>query len=397
VINIVSLIVLVLFFFALWHNSKNVSFSLLFVAIISSLTSIANDNWNLIFIFIAIIIALYNKFISISLKRFIYLFVSWAVFACLVFLSILNGGDIVNIIGKSIKLLILFSLLLFDYSAISKNELLVSIRIFAIFSILSFPFICIYDAPDGGFIIDRFSGFSYDANFFALTALVFLIILDLTTPKRETFLKVILFLFILFSQSWSTFFLWAIYRVIGFKNITSLGVKYVKYLPLLLTILTVSFIYYLYTYVGGLTNNGVDGDITIYISNKLNSLLFRFRAMIGGYEYIVSDLNTLLFGMGSGRTAILFGRVFHNLYFQTLFDHGLIFSLLFLLQLNYALSLKSKLTYGILSLLFLHNMLFDNFYTFIFPFTIFIFSASLGIINDNNKGVIDDDNNFNIR
>lgn len=111
-----------------------------------------------------------------------------------------------------------------------------------------------------------------------------------------------------------------------------------------------------------------------YILLKLNSLMFRLSTSYDGFLYMQEHKLVFLYGMGNGRSLEITNRVFHNLYFQQFFDHGLFYYVLFSFIIFFFLKYKFniKIVKIIVLLLLLNNILFDNLYSF----AILIFAMS---------------------
>lgn len=359
-------------FLYIWRKTKKIDVSLLSISLLSSITTIGSTNINVLFIILSIFIGVYTRFLYIPKKSFFLLIVVWTILSILISLSVFNGGYYYNVIGKSLKLFIICFLLSTKYRGIDAYDLIVIARGFIGASVCSLPFMLKFGLYDNGFLIYRFSGYFFDANFFSLICLFFLMIIPLYTNKYSLLLY-LLFLSILLSQSWSTIILYFIIKLIGLKRLGIIGRKVNRILPFLfflLTILIANVIIDNYSDVLG----GYQ-DYENYYVQKMNSAILRYNIIVHGYLMIMTSDIGLWTGFGSGKTFELFGKVFHNLYFQDFFDHGICYFIIFYLYLAHLLRKSSLVLHGILLILLIQNFFFDNLYTFVFSFIFLLYSA----------------------
>ncbi|QIM62298.1 hypothetical protein A1D29_02705 [Pasteurellaceae bacterium Orientalotternb1] len=184
------------------------------------------------------------------------------------------------------------------------------------------------------------------------------------------YLRFLLFLFILFSQSWSSIILYFLYLVLyKYKLLTDTIRRIILFFPFVIILLILFFLNY-YGERAELYYDWLESELSL----KFNSLLIRFNTILNAYLYMESHPLIFYFGMGSGRSLEIGERVFHNLYFQQLFDHGWIYYVFFQAIISWRLISKLISDRQVIAvfLLMLHNVVFDNFYSFLFSFTLLI-------------------------
>lgn len=294
----------------------------------------------------------------------------------LISLSYINGANLLHIVGKFSRVVIIL-FFLFSYSKLSFITILGGVKSFMISSFISSVFLYLlgyYD--DIGFILYRISGFLNDANYFALICLVFIVFCDLyyeQVKRNLSYLKFVFLLFIFFSQSWSTILLYLLYVILyRFKFINQFARYSIAIFPFVIILLILFFLNY-YGERIELYSDWLDSELSL----KFNSVFIRFNTILNAYVYMENHPSIFHFGMGSGRSLEIGERVFHNLYFQQLFDHGWVYYVLFQIivckKLMYKCNSDRKVI--IVFLLMLHNMMFDNFYLFLFSFALLILES----------------------
>ncbi|MCT8647818.1 hypothetical protein KZ384_11055, partial [Glaesserella parasuis] len=358
--------------------TRKVYFPLFMASILSVSTDI--NYISVIVLFFVVLFGFLNRLIYFNRKSFLFFLLSFFVMVFIIFLGIKNGGHIYNAVGKSLKIFIILFLFFISYKDgfISFYDIRKNIRVFYLITFISI--LVLYNAGyynDQGIILERVSGFLYDPNYLSLFCFIFILYLSyfgklLGIKYKKDILC--LLLIILLCQSWSMFIFVFIYYLIGYKRLCDFG----KLINPYFSIIIVFFIYFsLY---------GLDKIVAYqdwsesHLSLKLNSLIFRLNAMLDGFSVITTNSDILLYGMGSGRSLEITDRVFHNLYFQQLFDHGIVYYLVFSLLLWYLCKHKIfdkvGMVHVVIFFLALNNIVFDNFYSFIFPFSIFIFLST---------------------
>ncbi|HEM8846785.1 TPA: hypothetical protein U2R10_003841 [Proteus mirabilis] len=75
---------------------------------------------------------------------------------------------------------------------------------------------------------------------------------------------------------------------------------------------------------------------------------------------MLADPIHILYGFGSHTSVEMFGKVMHNAYLQTFFDHGIILLISMFLYIN--LICKKYNFYSIIFYLQIMNFLFDNYF-----------------------------------
>lgn len=351
--------------------TRNIFISFLFLSFFLSFSEYSH--LSIAMILISILWGYANNMFKVKRYLLLLYLIFLVFFACLISLSYINGASLVHIIGKLSRVsIILF--FLFSYSTLPSEPILGAVKSFVISSLIGSVFLYLlgyYD--DLGFVLYRISGLLNDANYFALICLIFIIFCDSYTERtnvKTKYLRFLLFLFILFSQSWSSIILYFLYLLFyKYKLLTKAIRKIILFFPFVIIILILFFLN-CYGEQAELYYDWVESDISL----KFNSLLIRFNTILNAYLYMESHPLIFYFGMGSGRSLEIGERVFHNLYFQQFFDHGWIYYVFFQAIISWRLTSKLISDRQVIAifLLMLHNVAFDNFYSFLFSFTLLI-------------------------
>ncbi|MBR0574434.1 MULTISPECIES: hypothetical protein [Pasteurellaceae] len=355
-------------------NKLSFSFSFLLISFICFGTVLSNYRIDIILLFIAIFIAFFEHKLVFQEKRLILLCFILLLTIPLIFSNLILGGILIQAIGKSLKFLLIFFIFLASFKFNKRDSevgVFIFIRQFIRINILILPIgylIGLY-TDYGNFQIARFTGIMQDSNYFALYCFIMYTFLPTINYKEKAFL----FIFILLSQSWSilgSFMIYLCFHNLKFKLFFS------KYLPFLLVIISVVAIDF---YINNLGRGFVLTDYKEnVISLKINSILFRLEAMSGGYIDILKNVDSLFWGHGSGRSLEYSNRVFHNFYFQFLFDHGIFAVVLFYIFLYESIK-KYKIQEGIMWIIFcILSLFFDVYFSFVFIFYFFCYKVRLG-------------------
>lgn len=372
---IISLCLLTLFFVSVFF-SRNIFFSALFALFMSELTSVGS--LSAIFILIAILVGWFLGKIKISYNNLLIFLMLLAMLTFCLVMAIPNGAHIYNIIGKFLRLFIILFLFFISYekSCFSIRDVFINIRSFIGISIVSVPLLYsmgYYD--DAGIVINRVSGFMYDANYFALYCMIFMVFLKyFSSYLKRSYVDLLLLSFlILLSQSWSII-IFTVFVYLFYKN--NILIYLAKKLNPYMSIIA---IFSIWTFFKGRDKLEILDDWdTSYLSLKINSVFFRFNSSFDGFLHMQDNSHLFWFGMGNGRSLEVSTKVFHNLYFQQFFDHGFFYYMIMSLLLFYITkcSIKVPVIQLMIFIFFINNFLFDNFYSFIFSFTLFLFLMS---------------------
>ena len=364
-----------LFFVFSLFFCRNLYFSLLFLSFLTASTDLGN--LSVIFIWVLMIIGLFNRKIKFNRDNFIVFLCFFIIIFILIFLSLFfNGAYLYNSVGTISKItpIILFLFMSYNVIFFSEKDVYININIFIFLSVLCFILYPIGYYKDVGVLLPRYSSFLYDSNYFALFCFIFFVFMDCyksNFSRRGVFYsKLLLFLFIILSQSFSIL-LFLITYIIFNKRILFLFSRIIN--PYFYFFMILFILYFLSSFEPlGFYEDWEDS----YISFKLNSAIIRLNGIYYGFVYIKDNFLLFMFGMGSGRTLEVYDRVFHNLYFQELFDHGILYY--FCISIVLFKSIKNRFNNNgfniIILYLFLNNLFFDNFYSFIFVFSFLIFS-----------------------
>lgn len=374
-----SIIFLIVFFIISALYSRKIYFPLFITSIIS--VSVDTGYIPVVFLFFVILFGFFCQIFSFNKKGALLFILSFCTMLALILFSLKNGGYIYNAIGKSLRVFIIFFLFFISYKKgfLSFYEVRKIIRAFYITTFIAIPVLYYMGYYNNqGIIIARISGFLYDPNYLSLFCFIFVIYLSyFGRILQENYIKDImcLLLIILLCQSWSMFAFVFIYFLIGHKKLCYIGKKINPYF-------SIYIIFFLWVLLYGLDKIVVFDDWgSSQISLKFNSIIFRLNAMVDGFLIMQDNISILFYGMGSGRTLEITDRVFHNLYFQQLFDHGVFYYFIYVLLLWYLFkcrfnSKKTEIIQTVVLFLYINNIFFDNFYSFIFPLSIFLFLST---------------------
>ena len=350
---------------------KNFYFSFLFLSVLIASTDFSN--FSVPIIWLLIIIGVVTKKIRFDKNNFLYLLLLFILLISLISLSFLNGAFVYNSIGTLSKLMIIFVFLLMSYKNLLFNvdDVYLNIKFFIFLSLVSFILYPFGYYSDQGILLNRFSGFLYDANYFALFCFIFYLFVDMYrygSSKDVKVIKAFMLFFILISQSLSTMLFFLVYIFISKKIILCLSRRINPYFYFV--ILIIMLLYFRSIETIAFYDDWQDS----YLSMKFNSVIIRLNGLHAGFVHIGRDLSIFVWGMGSGRSLEVFDRVFHNLYFQELFDHGLVYYFMISCVIYKATKNSSYNVSVVIFFLLMNNLIFDNFYIFIFVFCFMIFS-----------------------
>nr|AFV94420.1 O-antigen polymerase [Providencia alcalifaciens] len=337
---------------------KPTSISLLIASFFLCLTPVGETNFEIVIILVSLIFCLYRKTFLINKKRFLILLLIISINIPPILVSF--DYDLYKALGKSLKIFVF--LLPFTFSSIRlvkiNFDLLIKSMLFLSFL---FSFLWLFERVyDGGYLFDiRLSGIVLDPNYSvtiicALFILLYLYRSDVSINRTYIFL---LFLFLFLSQSVSSIILFIALFLLLKKTIIFRKNGFLFFILTLLVILNILCVMY-FSHKIHLTMLSDWNDS--YISLKINSLLVRLYSQIEGIRLMIDKPYHFIYGFGSRTTFELFGKVMHNAYLQTLFDHGL--SLLVSIYLFINIIGKKYFFYPAIFYLQIMNFLFDNYF-----------------------------------
>lgn len=354
-------------------KTRDFSFSLLFNSVLLSFSDFSH--LAILLLLVSIFVCVINKKVLIQIIDFLYYIILLIMIVSLFSLSSLNGATTSHILGKASRVAIILFFML-SHSKFSYKTILENIQMFILTSIVSIPalyYMNYYD--DLGYIIYRISSFLNDPNYLALCCLVFIIFCHMLENEysiKVKNIKYLLFILMIISQSWNVIGLFFLYLLVKRSNKVNKILKILN--PIIPFIVIITILFLLESYGNKLQyyNDWNESEISL----KLNSVFIRINTIINAYHHMQDNPLTFYFGMGSGRALEIGERVFHNLYFQQFFDHGWIFYILFQTIIGYLIYTRFSSYYHniVIFLLMFNNLLFDNFYSFLFSISIIIFS-----------------------
>lgn len=352
----VILFLFIYFSFSLAINSSIIS--LLIASFFLCLTPMGETNIDIIIILIFLVSCLYKKTFLINKNRFVFLLLIIAI--NIIPISISFNNDIYKALGKALKIFIF--LLPFTFSSIKSIEINYNLLIKTMFFLtVLFSFLWLFEnIYDGGYLFNfRLSGIVLDPNYSATVICALLILLyiyraDFSINKTYVLL-LILFLFL--SQSVSSVFIFIFIFYLLKKSFIFNKNNFLFFILTLLVVFNVLGVLY-FSHEIHLTMLSDWNDN--YISLKINSLLIRLHSQIEGMKLMIAEPLHFIYGFGSRTSFELFGKVMHNAYLQTLFDHGIILIISIYLFINFIS--KKYFFYPAIFYLQIMNFLFDNYF-----------------------------------
>ncbi|WP_157879521.1 hypothetical protein [Xenorhabdus poinarii] len=268
--------------------------------------------------------------------------------------------NIYKTIGKLLKIFIF----LFPFSFIYNKSFTINLyRMMSALAITSILFSLLWLSVriyDGGFLFDiRISGLVLDPNY-SVIVICSIFLLTYTLKKHINKIKlttISLVSILILTQSISSLviFLFIILSVVNFKRLRSNNLLY-----LILTFLIIMYIIVILYVSKNIHLIMLSDWNTNYISLKINSLLVRLYSQMEGMKIMLGDPIHILYGFGSHTSFELFGKVMHNAYLQTFFDHGVILLISIYLYIN--IISKNYIFYLVIFYLQIMNFLFDNYF-----------------------------------
>lgn len=265
-------------------------------------------------------------------------------------LPLLTGGNVINVFGKSLKVLMLALLFTTRRFVVSRKILDKTSLIF----LIMIPF-TIADSDKGFSDIPRVSSFMFDANF---AGLLWLTMFQIDKRRERRFFYTLM---LFASQSLGALLIHGILMTIK-KPFSSRAKNKILILFLVAHAILLFWMLSLrdvFSLVSSSQNN---------LSLKTNSLAFRVIAIASVYGEHWTDI-TVWLGKGSGWVARNHGRVFHNFLYQLLFDHGILGTTgIVLLLKRFFKDFDSR----ILILILLTNVVYETIWSFYFLIFLFI-------------------------
>lgn len=351
-------------------NKATPTYELFFlIAYFGGFTSLGGYNISYFFLALAIAFSfLMDRTIIDKSDLVVLLIFSVSIIAVSLF-SVNQAATPLSAIAKGIKTVVIF-LPLFLLPKKVDFKLRVSVVSFIFVSIVLGPVNMIFVGFDYGVAsIPRFSGFFNDANYFALTCLLFYIAIRIQGfSSGDGYIKKILIFLIVLSQSFTINTLLILYLLFGtyFKENKKTLLPFVfcfgYYLIFILIYFNFDFVLF-------------DDYETNPVSYKLNSIIFRLNSQFSGMAMMMADPSIFITGYGSGFSVQLFGKVMHNAYMQMLFDNGMFFAVIVMSIVSFFVKKFDPPKFVLLVVLFC-SVLFDTIYMLVFTFSLLYFLKS---------------------
>ncbi|ENM3904395.1 hypothetical protein EFU53_002952 [Vibrio cholerae] len=351
-------------------NKATPTYELFFlIAYFGGFTSLGGYNISYLFLALAIAFAfLMDRTIIKKIDLVVLLVFSFSIIAVSLF-SVNQAATPLSAVAKGVKTIVIFLPLFFLPKKVD-FKVRISVVAFIFVSILLGPANMLFVGFDYGVAnIPRYSGFFNDANYFALTCLVFYIAMK-TQPSssNDRFIKGFLIFFIVLSQSFTVNTLLILYFLFGRSlkenKKTSLPFVFCFGYYFLFFLMYKNFSFVLF-----------DDYATNSVSYKLNSIIFRLNSQFLGMAIMMTDPSIFITGYGSGFSVQLFGKVMHNAYMQMLFDNGIIFAVIVMLIVSFFVKKFNPPKFVLLVVLFC-SVLFDTIYMLVFTFSLLYFFKS---------------------
>ncbi|TXZ77080.1 hypothetical protein FXE51_01470 [Vibrio mimicus] len=316
-----------------------------FLFIMVSFSCFINSNIHIPVIFICLFLICLTGDIKLDFGckhiLFLFLLLAWPYF------SLLNDGGVYNAIGKSVKVFLSFLLCVIIIPHHDRPVFL--LKFFLILQLIFTTISFIYFGYDSGIMNSpRYHGFYLDANY---TAVILMFLILHSSFKKSIFINMVA------TQSATvigTFFISKIYKKKFFSGFYF-----------------IAFVFGITSYLVANLNMDVVEN-TGFISERINSFIFRFMAAVQGFNFVDNfGWEGHFFGVGSGRSYEFADRVVHSYYLQTMIDHGFLFMYAWLcLMLYYSkkVNLRKDLQFSLLVI----SLMIDVVSTLVWPLFIFI-------------------------
>lgn len=373
---IASLGILSFLFMMVFVFKNDIGLSALTSSFLSSMTVLGSLNINVALIFLSFIILLLSGRLVLNERKIAFFYLFSILIMVLTLLSSMNYVTMWQALGKWVKVILVFFPFVFN---LNLERCRFNVRDLAISFITSsfvfgFFYFILIGSASGLYGVPRFSGYFYDANYFALVCVVilwFLFFEKKLKARSYLFVMSLVFFLIFLSQSFTA--ITSMCMLMLYLKAKSGNVNYLRprHTKLNYTYLILAFSYPTFLFI---TYHTLDIQLlpdyeTNMVSFKINSLLMRIKAQISIFDVFGQDYNYFLAGYGSGNSVALFGRVLHNAYLQMLFDNGVFFFVAIVFLLSFYIN-SVGLTFPLVLFLACTNYLFDNIFMYLMSLVI---------------------------
>ncbi len=375
---IVSFGILSFLFMMVFVFKNDIGLSALTSSFLSSMTVLGSLNINVVLIFLSFIILLLSGRLVLNERKIIFFYLFAILIMVLTLLSSMNNATMWQALGKWLKVILVFFPFIFNLNLerCRFNVRDVAVSFITSSLILGFFYFFLIGSASGLYGIPRFSGYFYDANYFALVCVVilwFLFFEKVLKARSYLFVTSFVVFMIFLSQSFTA--VTSMCMLMLYLKVKNGNINYFRccHTKLNYTYLILAFFYPTFLFI---TYHTLDIQLlpdyeTNMVSFKINSLLMRIKAQISIFDIFSHDYTYFLAGYGSGNSVALFGRVLHNAYLQMLFDNGVFFFVTIVLLVSFYINLVG-LTFPMVLFLACTNYLFDNIFMYLMSFVILL-------------------------
>ncbi|MEN3784885.1 hypothetical protein ACTG16_19610 [Aeromonas sp. 23P] len=373
---IVSFGILSFLFMMVFVFKNDIGLSALTSSFLSSMTVLGSLNINVVLIFLSFIILFLSGRLVLNERKIIFFYLFAILIMVLTLLSSMNNATMWQALGKWLKVILVFFPFIFNLNLercrFNVRDLAVSFITSSL--IFGFFYFFLIGSASGLYGVPRFSGYFYDANYFALVCVVILWFLFFEKDlKARSYLFVTSFVVFMIFLSQSFTAVTSMCMLMLYLKVKNGNINYLRccHTKLNYTYLILAFFYPTILFI---TYHTLDIQLlpdyeTNMVSFKINSLLMRIKAQISIFDIFSHDYTYFLAGYGSGNSVALFGRVLHNAYLQMLFDNGVFFFVTIVLLVSFYINLVG-LTFPMVLFLACTNYLFDNIFMYLMSFVI---------------------------
>ncbi|MDX7699937.1 hypothetical protein [Aeromonas caviae] len=375
---IVSFGILSFLFMMVFVFKNDIGLSALTSSFLSSMTVLGSLNINVVLIFLSFIILFLSGRLVLNERKIIFFYLFAILIMVLTLLSSMNNATMWQALGKWLKVILVFFPFIFNLNLerCRFNVRDVAVSFITSSLILGFFYFFLIGSASGLYGIPRFSGYFYDANYFALVCVVilwFLFFEKVLKARSYLFVTSFVVFMIFLSQSFTA--VTSMCMLMLYLKVKNGNINYFRccHTKLNYTYLILAFFYPTFLFI---TYHTLDIQLlpdyeTNMVSFKINSLLMRIKAQISIFDIFSHDYTYFLAGYGSGNSVALFGRVLHNAYLQMLFDNGVFFFVTIVLLVSFYINLVG-LTFPMVLFLACTNYLFDNIFMYLMSFVILL-------------------------
>ncbi|WP_368153604.1 hypothetical protein [Aeromonas sp. s9] len=375
---IVSFGILSFLFMMVFVFKNDIGLSALTSSFLSSMTVLGSLNINVVLIFLSFIILFLSGRLVLNERKIIFFYLFAILIMVFTLLSSMNNATMWQALGKWLKVILVFFPFIFNLNLerCRFNVRDVAVSFITSSLILGFFYFFLIGSASGLYGIPRFSGYFYDANYFALVCVVilwFLFFEKVLKARSYLFVTSFVVFMIFLSQSFTA--VTSMCMLMLYLKVKNGNINYFRcyHTKLNYTYLILAFFYPTFLFI---TYHTLDIQLlpdyeTNMVSFKINSLLMRIKAQISIFDIFSHDYTYFLAGYGSGNSVALFGRVLHNAYLQMLFDNGVFFFVTIVLLVSFYINLVG-LTFPMVLFLACTNYLFDNIFMYLMSFVILL-------------------------